>query len=61
MKISVQAVKDAIEVRASRMAEAKKSIENLKKSIATYEAQILADQDATRELKADLKLLEPIT
>ena len=57
MKIAAQAVKYEIEVRASEIAEAKKSIENLKKSIATMEARLLAATDETRELKADLRLL----
>ena len=57
MKISAVAIKQEIEVRTSRIAEAKKSIDNLKRSIATMEAQVLADADQMRELKADLRLL----
>ena len=57
MRISAVAIKQEIEVRTSRIAEAKKSIDNLKRSTATMEAQVLADADQMRELKADLRLL----
>ena len=57
MKISAVAIKQEIEVRTATIAQAKKSIENFKKSIATMEAQILTATDETRELKADLRLL----
>ena len=55
--ISAVAIKQEIEVRTAEIAQAKKSIENLKKSIAAMEAQILTAADETRELKADLRLL----
>ena len=57
MKISVVSIKEEIELRASRIAAAKKSIENFKKSIEAMEAQILTATDETKELKADLQLL----
>ena len=57
MKISAVAIKQEIEVRTAEIAQAKKSIENLKKSIAMLEAQVLTAADETRELKADLRLL----
>ena len=57
MKIAVNAIKQEIEVRKSSIAEAKKSIENLKRSAATIEMKMIADADEVRALMADLRLL----